>query len=385
METSHHILLHIALILIFTKIIASLSVRLKQPPIIGFILFGLIMGPKMLNIIQPDVVIEWLSQVGVLLLLFQAGLETDLKELKKQGKVALLATAGGVIIPFFCGYFLSQGFFHDTSHALFTGTMLVATSVGVTVMTLLDMKSLRTKEGTTIMGAAILDDIIGIIILTFVVGFSQKGGHIGLSIGKIFGFFILAFLAGNFLIRPIIYYAKKLEVEFSLISVGLGLAFIFSWLAKILGVAEITGAYLAGLFLGQTTARRIIYEGIEEIGQIFFVAIFFVNIGLQTDINITQLHWGFTILFILFGVLSKILGAGSGAFIGGYNWRSSLTVGAGMVPRGEVVLVIASLALQHHVIEQYEFSNVVLLVLATAIITPVMLKGLIVKTDSNKL
>ena len=330
----------------------------------------------MLNLIQPDVIIEWLSRVGVLLLLFEAGLETNLRELKKQGRVAIFATIGGVTLPFLGGFGVSYMFYHSVHHALFTGTMLVATSVGVTVMTLMDMKKLKSSEGITILGAAILDDIIAIIILTFVIGFVQKDSNIYISILKIFGYFLTTFIVGSFLIKPVVHFSRKMNVEFALVSIALGVAFLFAWLAELVGVAEITGAYLAGLFFGQSRGKRTITDGIDSLGQIFFVAIFFVNIGLKTELHFSNAHIIFGLLFVLTAIITKIFGAGIGAKIGGYNWRSSFIIGVGMVPRGEVILVVAALALELNVIEKIEFSNVVVLVITSAILTPIALKKL---------
>ncbi len=369
-----HFLLHLAIILIVAKYVSALSLKFKMPPVLGMIIVGIILGPSGINIVKTDVVIKWLAKLGVILLLFSAGLETDLVQMKSQGKISLLTALGGVIVPFGLGLGTSLFFGNDAFSSTLIGTVLTATSVSVTVMTLIELKRLHSPEGTSILGAAIIDDVIGILLLTFVFGLHGGGENISLSLIKIFAYFIIVFLVGFFLFKPIMRFTKLLNVEAGILSIALALCFIFAWAAEKAGIAEITGAYIAGLFLGQTRHKRTIREGIETLGQSFFVAIFFINIGLETYLENISGNPLFIILLILFAIVGKMFGAGMGAKIGGFDWIQSIRTGTGMIPRGEVALIISSMALTRGIFTQTEFSTTVLIVIISAIITPPLLK-----------
>ena len=369
-----HFLLHLAVILIVSKYVAALAIKFKMPPVLGMILAGILLGPSALDIVKTDIVIQWLAKLGVILLLFSAGLDTDINQMKSQGKVSLLTAGGGVVLPFLLGFFTSRFFGLDIFSATLIGTVLTATSVSVTVMTLIDLKQLHSLEGTTILGAAIIDDVIGILMLTFVFGLHGGDNNIILSIAKILAYFVVSFLVGFFLFKPIIRFTKRLNVESGVVTVALALCFFFAWAAEKSGMAEITGAYIAGLFLGQTRFKRTISEGIETLGQSFFVAIFFINIGLETHLENISGNPLFIILIIFFAITGKIFGAASGAKIGGFSLEQSTRIGVGMVPRGEVALIISAMALTQGIFSQTEYSTTVLIVILSAILTPLLLK-----------
>ena len=369
-----HFLLHLAVILIVSKYVAALAIKFKMPPVLGMILAGILLGPSALDLVKTDIVIQWLAKLGVILLLFSAGLDTDIHQMKSQGKASILTAIGGVVLPFLLGFFTAHFFGLDNFSATLIGTVLTATSVSVTVMTLIDLKKLHSLEGTTILGAAILDDVIGILMLTFVFGLHGGENNIILSIVKILAYFLVSFLVGFFLFKPIIRFTKRLNVESGVVTVALALCFFFAWAAEKAGMAEITGAYIAGLFLGQTRFKRTISEGIETLGQSFFVAIFFINIGLETHLENISGNPLFIIFIIFFAITGKILGAGSGAKIGGFTLEQSTRIGVGMVPRGEVALIISAMALTQGIFTQTEYSTTVLIVILSAILTPLLLK-----------
>ena len=250
----------------------------------------------------------------------------------------------------------------------------MATSVSVTVMTLIDLKQLHSSEGTTILGAAIIDDVIGILMLTFVFGLHGGENNILFSMGKILAYFVLSSLVGFFLFRPIIRFTKRLNVESGVVTIALALCFFFAWAAEKAGMAEITGAYIAGLFIGQTRFKRTVSEGVETLGQSFFVAIFFINIGLETHLENISGNPLFIILIILFAIIGKIFGSGLGAKAGGFSLEQSTRIGVGMVPRGEVALIISAMALTRGIFTQTEYSTTVLIVILSAILTPPLLK-----------
>ncbi len=369
-----HFLLHLAIILIFSKYIAAVSLKFKMPPVLGMIIVGVILGPSALDIVKTDIVIQWLAKLGVIMLLFSAGIDTDLDQMKSQGKVSLLTATGGVVTPFILGFFTSRFFGFDNFSAVLIGTVLMATSVSVTVMTLIEMKRLHSPEGTTVLGAAIIDDVMGILMLTFVFGLHGGNGQILVSIARIVGFFILAFLVGFFLFKPIMHFTKKIHVEEGVLTTALALCFLYAWAAEKAGIAEITGAYIAGLFIGQTRFKRTVSEGIETLGQSFFVAIFFINIGLETHLENISGDPLFFILIIVFAIAGKILGAGAGAKLGGFTLKQSTRIGVGMIPRGEVALIISSMALAQNIFTQTEYSTVVLVVIFSALAAPPLLK-----------
>ncbi len=369
-----HFLLHLAIILILSKYVAALAIKFKMPPVLGMIITGILIGPSALDIVKTDVVIQWLAKLGVILLLFTAGLDTDLVQMKSQGKASLLTAGGGVLVPFLLGYFTSLFFGLDNFSATLMGTVLMATSVSVTVMTLIDLKQLHSSEGTTILGAAIIDDVIGILMLTFVFGLHGGENNILLSMGKILGYFVLSFLVGFFLFKPIIRFTKRLNVESGVVTIALALCFFYAWAAEKAGMAEITGAYIAGLFIGQTRFKRTVSEGVETLGQTFFVAIFFINIGLETHLENISGNPLFIILIILFAIIGKIFGSGLGAKVGGFSLGQSTRIGVGMVPRGEVALIISAMALTRGIFTQTEYSTTVLIVILSAILTPPLLK-----------
>ena len=369
-----HFLLHLAIILIVAKYISALSLKFKMPPVLGMIIVGIILGPSGIDIVKTDIVIKWLAKLGVIMLLFSAGIETDIEQMKSQGRISLLTASGGVLIPFALGIGTSLFFGKDIFSSTLIGTVLTATSVSVTVMTLIDLKKLHSPEGTSILGAAILDDVIGILLLTFVFGLHGEGKNITLSIAKILTYFAAAFAFGFFLFKPILRFTKKLNVEAGVLAVALALCFFFAWAAEKAGIAEITGAYIAGLFIGQTRHKRTVREGIDTLGQSFFIAMFFINIGLETHLENISGNPLFIILVIIFAVSGKTFGAGIGAKIGGFTWLQSIRTGVGMIPRGEVALIISSMALTRGIFTQTEFSTTVLLVVISAIITPPLLK-----------
>lgn len=371
---SEHALMHVAIILISCKLIASLSLRLKLPAVIGYVLFGILMGPMGLRVLEVDAVVSWLSKVGVIMLLFEAGLETEIAQMKRQGVLSLLVASGGVVLPFALGFGFCLLMAQSTATCAMVGIILTATSVGVTTMTLVELGKLRTPEGTIILAAAIIDDFIGIILLTVTIRLLGASGSLAMGLVEIGGYLGIAVLAGVFVFPLIVRLTRKLDVEHGVISVALAVAFLFAWGAEQVQAAEITGAYLAGLFFGRTTAKREVMEGIWSMGQAFFVCFFFVQIGLATRLSASSISWGFVGGIVLIAIVGKIIGCGLVTWIGGMSSRSGLCVGVGMIPRGEVALVMASLGMKMGIIKELEFSTAVIVVLVTAILPPAALK-----------
>ncbi|PID27766.1 MAG: sodium:proton exchanger [Candidatus Cloacimonadota bacterium] len=381
MEHTGPILLHLSVIIFFANILTALSKKFKQPPVIGMLLLGIVLGPSFIDIVESDVIIKWLAKLGVLFLLFEAGLETNLTQIVKDSKQAMLPALGGILLPLGLGAgfsFLSGG---ELMQNLLAGVIFTATSVSVSVMTLIDLGKLKGIEGRCIINAAIIDDILGILMVTIMFGLAIEGeveeaAHSGImfSMIKIAGFFVVTFLVGQFLLRPFFRNIKKIYLDSALISLTMAVIFLYSWMAEQAGIAAITGAYFAGLFLGQTNFRQSIHEGVSTVGKSFFIHVFFVNIGLEMNLFEIDSHPFYLIAFIFLAVFGKIIGSGIGAKLSGFDPIRSLRIGIGMVPRGEVALIIANMAVAKGLLEHKILSATILTVIVSALFTPVMLK-----------
>jgi len=373
-----HILLHLAIIIFFSKILGAVASKLKQPPVVGMLLLGIVLGPTFLHFIEPDEVINWIAKIGVLFLLFEAGLETNIKRIKEDSKQALLPALGGILLPFCFGFALIYFTSHNISQALIVAVIFTATSVSVSVMTLMDLGKLKGIEGRCIVNSAIIDDIVGILLLTFIFGLTSKAGaesaDFTVSILKIIGFFIIAFIIGIFILQPFFLNLKKILLDNVVISLAIAVVLLYSWLAEMAGLAAITGAYFAGLFLGQTQHKHAVQTGITNIGKSFFVDVFFVSIGLQFDLFEIEAEPIFLILFILLAIFGKMIGSGLGARLTKFDTVRSFRIGSGMIPRGEVALIVANMALVKGVISTDILSATILLVIFSALITPLILK-----------
>ncbi len=368
------ILLHLAVIIILSKFASALGYKFRQPPVLGMLLLGLILGPSGLSLIQADIVLQTLAKIGVIILLFMAGLQTDVLQMRRVGKSSFLTASSGVLIPFLSGFGLSLAFDDNLTKGLIVGTILTATSVSVTVMTLMDMKRLKSDEGMVILGAAVLDDLIAIILLTFILGFARGSSNFWLPLSKMVIFFLLSLSVGFFLFGRIMRLAERLHASQGVVAIALSIAFFYSWSAEYGGVAHITGAYIAGLLLGRTVMKRRILAGMETLGQSLFIAIFFVEIGLEAQLRSLNGEYLFIFFLIFVAIFGKIAGCGLGGRISGLKPIGALRVGIGMLPRGEVALVIASIGITNNLIGQSELSGTVLMVVITAILTPILLK-----------
>ena len=371
------ILLQITLFLLVAKIGGELAERAHQPPILGELLGGMILGPSFLRIVSPDPVMRDLSQVGIIILMFLAGLETDLGEMKKTGLTSFLAAVGGVALPFALAVIVGHVYGWSTPDALFLGTILTATSVGITARTLMDMGKLHTSVGMTILGAAVIDDVIGIIVFTVVRGISLHEEFSILNFWKLAGlialFFIVSLKCGFWVSDKL----SEVMVRMRTPEVSLTLTIVFvlalAITAERIQVAGITGAFIAGIVMSNTPRKESIASKVSSLGYGFFVPLFFVYIGVNTNIwEITML--GLAALIICVAVLGKVLGSGILAYVGGFSFPDSLRVGIGMVPRMEVALIIASMGLTAGVMSSFIYSLTVAMVLVTTIVTPPLIK-----------
>ncbi|MCP1162969.1 MULTISPECIES: cation:proton antiporter [Bacillus] len=365
----------IALILLSTKLAGDLSVRLGQPSVLGKLIVGIVIGPAVLGWIENSELLTQLSNVGVILLMFMAGLETDLEELNANRNSSLAVALGGIVLPFVGGYVSGLVMGMEQGNAVFLGLLLCATSVSISVQTLRDLGKMKTRESTTMLGAAVFDDILVVILLAFAMSFlGTDDVNLTMVILKKVVFFASIILIGWKGVPAIMRWLSPLRVSESIVSAALIICFSFAYFGELLGIAGIIGAFAAGIAISQTNYKHEVEKKVEPIAYAMFVPVFFVSIGM----NITFDGIGDQIWFILaltiIAVLTKLIGCGLGARMTGFDAKSSAIIGSGMVSRGEVALIIAGTGLSSGLLAQDYFTAIVIVVILTTMITPPMLK-----------
>lgn len=372
-------LLQLVVILVAIKIAGHISVLLGQPSVLGKIIIGIIIGPAWLGWVQDTEVLYIFSQIGVLLLMFLAGLETDVRDLNKNMKAAVLVAVGGVITPIAMTYAVAQMYDFTTPEAIFMGLLLAATSVSISVQTLRELGWLNTQEGSALLGAAVLDDIIVVILIAvamslFGTGSAAGSTSIGMLIGKKAIFFVVLFLASKWLVPGFVKLFSRFQVTEVVLSAGLIIAFGFAYFAESLGVAGIIGTFFAGIAIGQTKFKEEIEHKVEPIANGVFVPFFFVSIGLAVTFDGIGDQVGFLVVFSVIAILSKFIGCGLGAKISGFGNRSSMGIGAGMISRGEVALILAAMGLEAGLLHPEYYTSAIIVVILTTVVTPPLLK-----------
>ncbi len=346
----------------------------------GALFAGILLGPAVLKLVVKSDVITTLAEVGVILLMFSAGLETDFKQLRGSLKASLIIAAIGVVVPLAGGFALAHFFGQDILKSIFIGVILTATSVSITVEALQEMGKLKTKAGTAILGAAVIDDILGIIILSVIMGMGTEGGApvaaaIGLTLLKIVGFFALALACGFGAYKLFQFLSVKLGRKRRLSIFALAFCFLLAYLAEQFGVADITGAYIAGLVLCNCNAEEYIEEKNIVLSYMFFSPIFFVSVGLMTSFDgITGETVLFIVLLLVVAAATKFVGCGIGALLNKFTREESIQVGVGMISRGEVAIIVATKGIAAGIMDSSLFSGVIVVVIITTLITPVLLK-----------
>lgn len=373
----------LAIIIIFAKFFGLIARKLKAPQVVGEIVAGLLIGPSILGLVhQTDFLIQ-MAEIGVVLLMFSAGLDTDLKELVKTGPVALAIACAGVFVPLVGGALLYMGFYgvapwgsDEFYKAVFIGVILTATSVSITVQTLKELGKLKGKIGTTILSAAIIDDIIGIIVLTFVIGFKNPDSNPMKVVFSTVLFFAFSIIVG-FIIYKIF---QKVDNRYPhtrrIPIISLALCFVMAYVAEhFFGIADITGAYVAGIILCSCKDSTYIEEKIDINSYMLFGPVFFASIGLKTNLdNMTGTILLFAIAFVIVGLVTKIVGCGLVSRICGIKGKNCLKVGVGMMTRGEVALIVSQKGLAVGLMEPVYFTAVILLIIISSISTPIILK-----------
>ena len=369
-------LLPLAALLVAAKCAGAISARFGMPSVVGQILVGVLLGPSIFGLFRADALLSSIASVGVILLMFMAGVETDLVQMRQVSMTALLVASGGVLVPMGGGIALMRAWGYAWSASLFVGVVLTATSVSVTAQTLKELGRLHSRVGTVILGAAVIDDVLGIVLLSVVVGLDGGTNPLRplLSMGL---FFIIAFALGQWILPHLFRHLSGLQRREASFALVLALVIAAAWAAESLGkVAAITGAYLFGLAVARHPVEereRIIY-GVDLVGDGLFVPIFFVMVGLEANGSALAAAPLFTVLLVAVAVLTKAVGACTGGLVGRLPKREALTVGVGMVTRGEVALVVATLGKEAGVLDGQLFAASLAMVLLTTIATPVLLR-----------
>lgn len=385
---SYLILKDLAIIVIAAKLFGIVARKLKAPQVVGEIVAGLIIGPSVLGMVEQTDFLLQMAEIGVILLMFSAGLETDLKELIKTGPIATLIACAGVFVPLVCGavfYMLYYGVApwgsEEFFKAVFIGNILTATSVSITVQSLKEMGKLKGKVGTTILSAAIIDDIIGIIVLTFVIGFKNPDSDpVSVIISTVL-FFVLALVVGFISYKVFKIVDRRYPHTRRIPIAALAYCFALSYIAeRYFGIADITGAYVAGIILCSINDSTYIERKVDINSYMLFGPVFFASIGLKTNIdNVTGSILLFSLGFVVVGLISKIIGCGLMAKICKFNNSDALKIGVGMMTRGEVALIVSQKGLSVGLMEPVYFTSVIFLIIISSISTPIILKILYAK------
>jgi len=389
-----HILLSVGIILIGAKYLGILARKIGIPEVAGMIVAGLLLrfipwfhnfGGVETNVVYAETnqFISYLSEIGVILIMFSAGLGTNLKAMKKSGPKAVGIAVCGVFVPLILGTVMALCFFgfdgwgsQNFYRAMYIGTILTATSVSISVAVLKEFGKLKTDVGQTIVNAAIIDDVIGIIVLTVVLGVSSgSGGYFAIVIKTVL-FFVCAVVVGGLIYMLFKWYDKRHPRSHRIPIYALGVALVFSFCAeRFFGIADITGAYIAGIVMCNLRDASYMESKIDINSYMIFSPIFFASIGLKTDLSGMSLGilW-FSIAFVIVGCVSKIIGCSGISKCMGFNWQESFQIGLGMMVRGEVALIVATKGLSTNLIDPQYFTAVILLIIVSSMLVPILLK-----------
>lgn len=383
----------LAIILIATKIFGLFTRRLKAPQVVGQILAGLLIGPCLLGWVSETPFINKMAEIGVIMLMFQAGLETDLQQLKKTGFKATLIALVGVIVPMIFGTLTYMWFYGfapvgdpEFFKALFMGTIMAATSVSITAAVLKELGKLNGIVGTTVTSAAIIDDVIGIVVLTMVLGAAGEGTHMIAVLDKVAIFFGLTFAVGTAIYYVLKWYDGKYPHTRRIPIIGLCFCFATAYIAETyFGIADITGAYIAGVVMCSLNDAGYVERRVDITSYMMFSPIFFAGIGLKTSFNFAggmKFIW-FCVAFVVLALAGKVIGCGLCSRACKFDKSDSLKIGVGMMTRGEVALITAQKGLEVGMMDASFFTPVILLIIVSSIVTPLVLKDLYAKDPKH--
>lgn len=389
---AYEVLKDLAIIILFAKFFGIVARKLKAPQVVGEIVAGLIIGPCLLGLVQQTDFISQMAEIGVILLMFSAGLETNLHNLLSTGIKAFFIACAGVLVPLIGGTILYMCFYGASAigtsefyKAVFMGTIMTATSVSITVEVLRELGKVSTKVGTTIISAAIIDDVIGIVVLTIVLGFNSDGGSITRVLIDTVAFFALAIVFGFIIFKIFKKVDKRYPHTQRIPIIGLALCFFMAYAAeKFFGIADITGAYVAGIILCNLEDAPYIDRKMNINSYMLFGPVFFCSIGLKTDISGLSLNiLAFSLAFVAVALATKVIGCGLMAKVFRMTNVDALRCGVGMMTRGEVALIVATKGLNAGMLDSVYFTAVILLIITSSILTPILLKLLFREKHNN--
>lgn len=372
------ILARIALLLVAAKLFGEIAVRLKSPSVVGEIIAGILLGPEVLGWVKPEISIQTVATLGIMLLLFIAGLEMDLDLMRRVGLASFCVALSGVLVPMGMAIPVFMALGESLRAAIFIGAILTATSVGLTLRSLMDFGRFQTRVGTAIVTAAVIDDVIGIFVLTMVLAMNTGGSsssvlYLAKMAGLVVAFFVLALGLGWSLGKVLTRWTSRLRVDEALLAIAVCVAVGLGWLAANFKVAQIAGAFVAGLILNRTPEREKISAKVNMVGYALFIPIFFAYIGVNAQLGaLAQAGWP-VLAFLGVAFASKVMGCGGAALLW-FGPRDSLAIGVAMIPRAEVALVMAALGLQANIIDASVFAMTVVLILVSCITAPLLLK-----------
>ena len=380
---------NLAIIMLSAKFFGLVARKCKAPQVVGEIVAGLLIGPCLLNLVHTSDTISIFAEIGVVLLMFTTGLGTNLKELIKAGPIATLIACVGVVVPLLGGTLLYGAFYGFAAigstefyKALFIGTIMTATSVSITVATLQELGHLKSFLGTTIVSAAVIDDVIGIVVLTCVLGASSgTGSGLGKVLINTVLFFLVAIGLGVVIHFAMQWLDKRNPHTQRITIVSMAFCFAMAYIAEqYFGIADITGAYIAGIVLCSMNDASYVERRVDISNYVLFSPVFFASIGLKTDISgLTPEILLFSVCFVVVALITKIIGCGLAAKVCRFNWADSLKIGVGMMTRGEVALIVAQKGLEAGVVDSVYFTAVILLIIVSSVATPLALKALFAK------
>ncbi|MDM8278731.1 cation:proton antiporter [Ligilactobacillus aviarius] len=383
----------LCLVLITTSLAGHFSRRIGIPAVIGQLLVGILIGPAVLGWVHNNAFMHTFSEIGVIILMFIAGLESDLGMLKKYFKPALAVAFSGVVFPVVLIYFFGKLFHFSFEQAIFLGVTFSATSVSISVEVLKELKRLKSKEGTTILGAAVIDDIISVIILSVLVSmFSNvakaQGGHHSSNLWMSFLldalYFVMIFFLFEWIAPKMMRLGEHLKVASSVTLMSIVLCLGMAWLAEQVGLSDVVGAFFAGVAIAQTPYKQEVDSNIEPIGYAVFIPMFFVSIGLNMTFKGFFDDLVFIVSLTILALITKWLGCGLGAKVLGMNYDSMNIIGSGMVSRGEMALIIAQIGYEAHLLSSEYYSGVIFVIILTTLAAPFMLKAAIKRQMRNE-
>ena len=385
---SYYYLFEIALILFSTKLLGLLFRRIRLPQVVGALLAGIIIGPSMLNLVSESEFITQLSEIGVILLMFTAGMETDIGELKRQGKASFVIALLGVLIPFVLGlgttYLFAQLGMQDIMgndkillQSVFVGVVLTATSVSITVETLREMGKLSSNVGNVLLGAAIIDDILGIIALSVVTSFADTSVKLNMILIKILLYFIFMAIISVVLYTILRLWFKESDNLKRHVIAVIGLCLLLAYISEVyFGVANITGAFITGLIISAVGyKKKKIMWTVDDLLYAFLSPIFFASIGLKLALpKMSVIIVAYAVVLSIVAIASKIIGCGLGAKLFKFSNKESIQIGSGMVSRGEVALIVANKGVKLNMVSNVIFAPILIVVIITTVIAPILLK-----------